>query len=160
MLPIRTILHATDFSVDSTAAFGLACSLARDLGARLVLLHVKPTEVDAGGFFYPLPPDPAQVRGALLHRLWQLRPPDPAVRVEHVLREGDPAREILAAAHEAACDLIVLGTHGRTGINRLLTGSVAEAVLRRAPCPVLTLRNFSQPSAAPLRSQVQEAGTG
>jgi nucleotide-binding universal stress UspA family protein len=148
-MSIQTILQATDFSPDATAAFGPVCTLARDSGARLVLLHVKPTRVDAGGFFYPLPADPAQARGALLHRLWQLRPQDPAVRVEYVVREGDPAREILAAARQTVCDLIILGTHGRNGTSRLAAGGVAGAVLRGAPCPVLALRDL-RPRAASL----------
>src|SRR5262249_7953655 len=54
--------------------------------------------------------------------------------------EGDPGREILRAARETGADLIVMGTHGRTGLTRLLTGSVAEKVLRKAPCPVLTVK--------------------
>jgi nucleotide-binding universal stress UspA family protein len=149
VLPIQTILLATDFSQDSTAAFELTCALARDTGARLVLLHVKPTPVDAGGFFYPLPADPGQARGALLNRLWQLRPRDAALRVEYVVREGKPAQEILAAARQTACDLVVLGTHGRTGATGPLVGGVAETVLRGAPCPVMTLTDL-RPSAGPL----------
>lgn len=65
----------------------------------------------------------------------------PEVLVEHRLREGDAAAEILQVADEVGADLIVLGTHGRTGLGRVLMGSVAEAVLRRARCPVLTLKS-------------------
>jgi nucleotide-binding universal stress UspA family protein len=69
-----------------------------------------------------------------------MRPSDPKVRVRYLLVEGNPAAEILSAAREGNCDLIVMGTHGRTGLNRLLMGSVAEEVVRKAPCPVLTVR--------------------
>jgi nucleotide-binding universal stress UspA family protein len=67
-------------------------------------------------------------------------PTDPAVEHEHRLLYGDPASEIVRLAGEEQVDLIVMGTHGRTGLMRLLMGSVAEAVVRRAPCPVLTIR--------------------
>jgi nucleotide-binding universal stress UspA family protein len=60
--------------------------------------------------------------------------------VEHWIFQGDPATEILAAAEKIKCDLIVMGTHGRTGLGRLLMGSVAEQVVRKAPCPVLTVK--------------------
>jgi hypothetical protein len=60
--------------------------------------------------------------------------------VEYRLVEGEPVREILRAARETACDLIVTGTHGRSGLDRLLMGSVAEQLLRKAPCPVLTVK--------------------
>jgi nucleotide-binding universal stress UspA family protein len=78
------------------------------------------------------------------------------IRVEHHLREGDPATEILALAQEIGCDLIVIGTHGRTGVGRLLMGSVAEAVLRRAPCPVLTVKGLPAP-VPPVEAATREA---
>src|SRR5207247_9050465 len=57
-----------------------------------------------------------------------------------ILLEGDAAKEIVELARDSQCDLIVMGTHGRTGLGRLLMGSVAEQVMRRAPCPVLTIK--------------------
>jgi nucleotide-binding universal stress UspA family protein len=76
-------------------------------------------------------------------RLWnelrRLQAPDASVRLEHRLEQGNAAETILRVAHEEKCDLIVMATHGRTGLVRLLLGSVAEQVLRQAPCPVLTL---------------------
>jgi nucleotide-binding universal stress UspA family protein len=140
MLSIHTILHPTDFSPPSGAAFQVACALARDYAARLVLLHVKPPEMMYAGEGYVLPPDPEAVRKELQDELARLRPPDLALRVERLLKEGDAVREILHAAKEVHADLIVLGTHGRTGVGRLLMGSVGEAVLRKAPCPVLTVK--------------------
>jgi nucleotide-binding universal stress UspA family protein len=143
MLPLRTILHPTDFSERSVNAFEVACSLARDSGARLIVLHVleRPVIAYTGVAMAPPAPGPSEEeRTALLKRLNQVQPPAPAVAVEHRLEQGDPATGILQVAQEAGCDLIVMGTHGRTGLGRLLLGSVAEQVLRKAPCPVLTVK--------------------
>jgi nucleotide-binding universal stress UspA family protein len=149
MLAIRTILHPTDFSPQSGAAFQVACALARDYVARLVLLHVHPPDMIYGEG-YVLPPDPEVVREELQEQLDRLRPPDPAIPVERLLREGDAAREILHTAREIGADVIVLGTHGRAGVGRLLMGSVAEAVLRKAPCPVLAVKTpLPETPAAP-----------
>ena len=82
----------------------------------------------------------------LREKLRQLRPTDPKVRVEHRLVEGETATEILRLGQEMKCDLIVLGTHGRTGLGRLLMGSVAERVVRKARCPVLTVKTPSPDS--------------
>lgn len=139
MLAIQTVLHPTDFSERSEFAFRLACSLARDYGARLIVLHVaEPPMAVAGEGVLMLPPtfDLEPLR----ERLQQLRPAEPKVPVEHRLIQGDAATEILRVAEETKCDVIVLGTHGRTGLGRLLMGSVAEQVVRRAPCPVVTVK--------------------
>jgi nucleotide-binding universal stress UspA family protein len=69
-----------------------------------------------------------------------VKPPDLSIRFEHKLLMGTAADEIVRAAEEGGVDLIVIGTHGRTGLKRVLMGSVAEAVMRRATCPVLTLK--------------------
>ncbi len=139
MLAIRTVLHPTDFSERSEFAFRLACSLARDYGARLVVLHVaEPPTAVAGEGVVMLPP--AFDLEPLRERLQQLRPEDLKIPVEHRLVQGDAATEILRVAGEAKCDLIVMGTHGRTGLGRLLMGSVAEQVVRKASCPVLTVK--------------------
>jgi nucleotide-binding universal stress UspA family protein len=140
MLAIQTILHPTDFSAPAEYAFRLACSLARDHGARLIVLHVKPIEVLYTDSLYVMPPDPAQVEENLLEQLHELKPPEPLAGVDYLLREGNPVLEILRIAQESGCDLIVMGTHGRTGLRRLLVGSVAEQVLRKAGCPVLTVK--------------------
>jgi nucleotide-binding universal stress UspA family protein len=139
MLPIATILHPTDFSEHSELAFRLACALARDYDARLVLLHVAapPMVVYAGG---PVPPDPWPSLEEARAKLHELETHAGHVRVESQAMEGDPVDMILRAAEETHSDLIVLGTHGRTALARLLLGSVAESVLRTAPCPVLTVR--------------------
>jgi nucleotide-binding universal stress UspA family protein len=143
MFPLHVILHPTDFSPSSEQAFHLACSLARDHGARLIALHVleRPLIIQSGVMTPPPPPAPLpDEREALLERLRRLQPSAPGVRVECRVEEGDPTTAILQVAQEAACDLIVLGTHGRTGLRRLLLGSVAEQVVRKAPCPVLTVK--------------------
>jgi nucleotide-binding universal stress UspA family protein len=142
MLQLKTILHPTDFSEHSAYAFRLACSLARDHSARVLVLHVVKT---LGAEIIPYGDaqrqlQPEGYRKALSDDLRRLQSPDPAVAVEHRLAEGDAAAEILRLAAETACDMIVLGTHGRTGMERLLMGSVAEQIVRKAPCPVLTVK--------------------
>jgi nucleotide-binding universal stress UspA family protein len=141
MLPIRTILHPTDFSEQSAYAFEVACSLARDYGARLLLLHVQPLGVVYGGELNALPPYPTVARQELHARLCQLQPPHPSLPVDRLVLEGLPAAEIVAMAEKIPCDLIVMGTHGRTGLGRMVMGSVAEQVVRKASCPVLTVKS-------------------
>jgi nucleotide-binding universal stress UspA family protein len=139
MLTVRTILHPTDFSEHSKLAFRLARSLARDYGARLIVLHVaEPPPGAVGERVFTLPP-PLDLE-ALRQRLQKLKPRDPKIPVEHRVVEGLADTEILKAAEATKCDVIVLGTHGRTGLDRLLMGSVAEQVLRGAPCPVVTVK--------------------
>jgi nucleotide-binding universal stress UspA family protein len=105
-----------------------------------------------------VPRDPAVYRQALDEMRGRHDGPDLKLPVESVVREGDAAAEILRAAEELRCDLIVMGTHGRTGLGRLLMGSVAEAVLRRAPCAVLAIR-AALPGRAP-SSGLRVAETG
>jgi nucleotide-binding universal stress UspA family protein len=139
MLSIHVVLHPTDFSPDSQAAFKVACALARDYRARLLLLHVmRPSGVPLGS----PPPDPsrpAEHQEGSTGRPWP-KPPDAGVPVEHRLAEGEPPEEILRLAEASHADIIVMGTHGRSGLRRLLLGSVAEEVLRQATCPVLIVK--------------------
>lgn len=152
MLPIKTILHPTDFSEGAALAFRLACSLARHYHARLVVVHVvEPphARVQEGVVIYP----PAEDRKLLHAQLEQVRPEDSAVAVEHrLVIDGDAATQIVRLAGEIPCDLIVMGTHGRTGLSRVLMGSVAEQVMRKAPCPVLTVK-IPKPVAAPATAE-------
>ena len=138
MLRLKTILHPTDFSAPSKQAFHLAWSLARDHEARLLVLHVAAPVMAYSeyGALTRSGPELDQIRAELEH----VRGPDRSVPIEHLLEEGDAARHILQTAEEASCDLIVMGTHGRTGLSRWLLGSVAEQVMRRAICPVLTVK--------------------
>jgi nucleotide-binding universal stress UspA family protein len=151
MFQVRTILQPTDFSKHSTYAFQLACALARDRGARLIVLHVIPVPTLQEKFAY---------REEVEEALAGIRAPDPQVRLERRLEVGDPAARILEAAQAIPCDLIVVGTHGRTGLGRALLGSVAEQVVRRAPCPVLTVKTpFPQvlPAAGHAAGGIQTA---
>jgi nucleotide-binding universal stress UspA family protein len=151
-MKMKKILFATDFSHAGDAAFVLATSLARDSGARLLIVHVQepPVAYGDGERYYGVPePDLDEIR-AMLERI---RPEDADVEFEHHLIEGDPAAALSTFAKDQATDLIVLGTHGRTGLMRLLMGSVAEAVVRRAPCPVLT---FRQPDAEAKHDEIME----
>jgi universal stress protein A len=139
MLRIATILHPTDFSPLSEHAFHLACSLARDHGGQVIVLHVvEPPVVAPDGVMSP--PPPGGVWGAIEDRLCQFRAPEPNVLVQHRLEEGTPTDMILCVAREVNCDLIVMGTHGRTGLAHLLMGSVAEQVVRKATCAVLVVK--------------------
>ena len=138
---VQTILHPTDFSDHSRAAFQTACAWARDHNARLILLHVLRPSV--APMYVEPPPDPlepAESQGDLRPRLLWPQPTDPTLAVSHRLAQGDPAEGILRLARALPCDLIVMGTHGRTGLGRLLMGSVAEEIVRKAPCPVLTVK--------------------
>jgi nucleotide-binding universal stress UspA family protein len=138
MLPIHTILHPTDFSECSANALPLACALCRDYGANLVILHVsrlpsagqRNINLRAGYHF--------SLQGAKEH-LERLELPDFLIHVERRCETGDYVTGILRVANEISADLIVMGSHGRAGINRLLMGSVAEQIVRKAKCPVLTV---------------------
>jgi len=139
MLQINTILHPTDFSERSQPALDVARAMARDHGARLVVVHVAPLGVTAdGGLVVPV--DPAYYRAELEEMCKKLEGPDLKQPVEARLRQGDAASETLQEAEDRGCSLIVMGSHGRTGLARLLMGSVAEAVMRRARCPVLVVK--------------------
>jgi len=165
MLDIQTILCPTDFSACSEQAFQLACSMARDYGARLIVLHVQPAPIIVYGEGV-VPPEPVEYRSQLKRQLETVQPQEPDIRLEHHLVEGDPATEILRAARSVKCGMIVMGTHGRSGLGRVLMGSVAEAVTRKAPCPVVTVkasrpgRTPSKESEPAMNEQVIAAASG
>jgi nucleotide-binding universal stress UspA family protein len=142
---IRKILFPTDLSPASNAALRHAAALARGNDASLLILHVEepPLAYGGGEMFYSVGEINTDALQAMLDKVV---PHDPAVRVERRLVIGDPASEIPRIAKEENVDLIVMGTHGRTGLLRLLMGSVAELVVRRAHCAVLTVR---QPESTP-----------
>ncbi|MGD9723169.1 MAG: universal stress protein [Pirellulales bacterium] len=135
----KRILFATDFSPASEAALKYATALARDSGATLLILHVEelPTPYAGGEMLLPQPEYP---NPEIRRMLDAVVPTDKSVQYEHHLVLGTPAEDIVRIAEEQHADLIVIGTHGRTGLKRVLMGSVAEAVMRRATCPVLTLK--------------------
>jgi nucleotide-binding universal stress UspA family protein len=141
MKPVQCILHPTDFSPRSRYSFRYACLLARELGARLIVLHVvPPPPITMHGEMMDYLPPSERSHEELRDKLQEFQSEEPNVAIEHFLEEGDPASVILQVAQTTPCDLIVMGTHGRTGLARLLMGSVAEAVVRKAPCAVLTVK--------------------
>ena len=144
----KVILYATDVSEPSRFAFSLAYSLARDHGARLIVLNVIPAGtyeiIDLAQL--GLGESERQFEDEIRHGLRQLQPPDNHVSMDYKLAKGDPAKSIVKVAQDTQCDLIVLGTHGRSGLRRVLMGSVAEHVLRVAPCPVLVLKGRVAPA--------------
>ena len=139
----KKILFATDFSPASDAALQYATSLARDSGALLLIAHVEELPMPyAGGEMYfaqPEYPNP-EIR----RMLEMVVPPDKSVRYEHRLVMGSASDDIVRVADEEGVDLIVIGTHGRTGLKRVLMGSVAECVMRLATCPVLTIKQAAK----------------
>lgn len=145
MYTIRRILHPTDFSDASRSAFDVAAALAHDYDAELLVCYVEPWPSVAvvEGIALDLPAGNAD---AELARLESLGADDPTLQIVRRPLRGEPSSEILKAAGEAAVDLIVMGTHGRGGLARLALGSVAETVLRNAPCPVLTVRADARPA--------------
>ncbi len=137
------ILHPTDFSEGADRARAVALRLARALSAELVLLHV----------LAPIAPESEEIaardvleRVRAVRRAWAeaelerrtVEAHRAGVAVHGLLRAGEPSVEIAHAATDA--DLVVMGTAGRSGVGRLLVGSVADRVIRRARCPVLTVR--------------------
>jgi nucleotide-binding universal stress UspA family protein len=127
VIHVKKILYPTDFSSYSNQAYFHAVGLAETYRASLTVVYVH-----APG----TPGDEAYWRG----QLEQVRPADPKIPVSHVLLEGDPAGEIARFAADAGIDVVVIGTHGRTGVDRLVMGSVAEKVMREAPCSVLVVK--------------------
>jgi nucleotide-binding universal stress UspA family protein len=147
VLEIRKILAPTDFSEHAEHAVKYACGLAQRLDATLHLLHVLAEIVPSGPdpLLTPvLPPEyyresEAQSRHALSTLIgpgWDCPP-----AIEKAVRWDSPVEGIVGYARDAAVDLIVIATHGRTGLSHVLLGSVAERIVREAPCPVLTIRS-------------------
>jgi nucleotide-binding universal stress UspA family protein len=127
MIHVKKILYPTDFSTYSNQAYFHALGLAETYGASLTVVYVH------------APGTPGD-RDYWCGQLEQVRPGNPKIPVSHVLLEGDPATEIVRYAADAGIDVIVMGTHGRTDVDRLLMGSVAEKVMRDAPCSVLVVK--------------------
>jgi nucleotide-binding universal stress UspA family protein len=135
----RKILYATDFSTTGQTALEMATSLARDRGASLVIVHVEePPMAYGGGEFYYGIEEPN--REEIKRMLAEVVPTVPYVHYEHRLMIGSPATAIVEMAGRENAELIVMASHGRTGLTRLLMGSVAEEVVRKAQCPVLVVK--------------------
>lgn len=151
------ILFPTDFSTTGKTALETATALARDRGAKLLIVHVEEPPIAYGGgeLYYGIEqPD----RQELERMLMEVVPTDVAVGYEHRLVMGSPAGAIVHLAEKENVDMIVMPTHGRSGLSRLLMGSVAEEVVRKAKCPVLTVKVAAlapaKRAAAPTKSGV------
>jgi nucleotide-binding universal stress UspA family protein len=138
-MKFKKILSATDFSPASEAALQYATALARDSGAVLIILHVEelPMPYIGGEMYFAQPEYP---NPEIRRMLEAVIPPDKGVRFEHRLVLGTASDDIVRVADEEKVDLVVIGTHGRTGLKRVLMGSIAESVMRLATCPVLTVK--------------------
>ena len=144
---ITKILVPVDFSPHAERAFGYATALARRLGAELTLVHVVEDPFATGAWgaeaYVPNVDELLQELIAGAERQlapWKERPAAQGLAVKATVITGRPAQSIIEHAASEGCDLIVMGTHGRAGLSHAVMGSVAERVLRKAPCPVLTVR--------------------
>jgi nucleotide-binding universal stress UspA family protein len=143
---LKKVLVPVDFSPCSRKALRYALAFARQFQARLTLLHVLPANYFIGSEFGPIdfPLPETELRQGAERELAAVaaREVGAATPVETVVRQGQPVQEIVRFAGEAEIDLVILSTHGRTGLKHVLMGSVAENVVRYAPCPVLVVREF------------------
>jgi nucleotide-binding universal stress UspA family protein len=150
MIKIETILVPTDFSEFSKYALKYSIAFAQTFKARIILIHITPErEMDA------IRQASVHMQGENLEELVKQRkaedrkqldefiPPElkKGITVETIHRVGIPFMEIIKAAREKEVDLIVIATHGKSGLSHILFGSVAEKVVRKAPCPVLSIRH-------------------
>jgi nucleotide-binding universal stress UspA family protein len=147
MIELHRILVPTDFSKSSENALTYGVAFAEKFGAEVHLLHVvqdlalfiPEAIMVAPPLATPVEQFLAAAREALDRAIRELNRPGLVLHPE--VAEGVPAEEILRLARERGVDLIVMGTHGHTGLAHVLLGSICEKVVRRAPCPVLTVRH-------------------
>ena len=145
MNEFKTILFATDFSESSDYAFGKALILARKFNARLLILHVINEPVDLRGFYVPhisfdkLEEEIEEGAQKMMEKFCRTHIRD-YDNFESFIVPGIPYDEVIKKAVAESADLIVMGTHGRTGLDHVLFGSTAEKVVRKSPVPVMTIR--------------------
>ena len=150
-MQIQHILVPMDFSPDAEQALEHAVALAQQFQARITLLHAihlpVTTEVVLTGYF-------SEMAASAEHGMetYQKRVADAGLSVETLVLVGDPFRQIIETATDKGADLIVMGTHGRTGMQHWMLGSVAERVVRLAPCPVLVTRKTHAADAETLQA--------
>jgi universal stress protein A len=140
LLQISRILVPIDFSEHSVAALRYARGIAKQFGAQLALAHIVEQLVYPGDWIYPpmaTSEFAVEKREKVIAKLRELAGDD---SVELIVRPGRAWHEVVEIANEQKCDLIVLSTHGYTGLKHALLGSVAEKIVRHANCPVLTVR--------------------
>jgi len=155
-----------DFSDCSVDALEYGIQIAKDFGACLTLLHVLEPVSYGDDFLLRQAAEEGQPDKRIDSQLraFVSAVQSVGVSVREVIRGGVPADSILEFVRASACDLLVMGTHGRRGISHMLKGSVAEAVLRKAPCPVLAVKSFTstsgrQPEVARQTEPVRRAAT-
>lgn len=145
MKPFDKILTAIDFSESSEHAFEYALTLAKQFQAELLIMHVINEPVDLRGFYVPhisfeqLEKEIEEGAQKMMEKFCQTRMGD-FTNYQTAIVTGIPNEEIIRKAADTASSLIVLGTHGRTGLDHIIFGSTAERVVRGASCPVLTIR--------------------
>lgn len=142
MITLKKILVPTDFSDHSDKAIQYGAELASKFGAELHLVHaIEATPIMYGeGAYFP-PETEAEIEAAAVKQLEGLTVDAEGVSVQRKVVPGHPFVEVIRYAKENDIGLIVIGTHGRGAIAHMLLGSVAEKVVRKAPCPVLTVRD-------------------
>jgi nucleotide-binding universal stress UspA family protein len=144
-MQIKTILFPTDFSNGARAAMDYALSLAQDYQAKLILLYVI-QDISIAEWYIPSTLSVADLVEDMQKSAWKemdkwaAEAAGRVTDVEKLVERGVPFVEIIRTSKEKKADMIVIGTHGRTGIDHMLFGSTAEKVVRKAPCPVLTVR--------------------
>jgi nucleotide-binding universal stress UspA family protein len=146
-MDIRSILLPTDFSACGNYALSYAASLARTFGASIICVHVIEPMVPTVGYSGMTEPLPIadisdQLEDSAERELPKLAECEECagLAVEELIVHGEAASEIVRVAQDRQVDLIVVSSHGRTGLGRMLFGSTAEAVVRHAPCPVLVVK--------------------
>jgi nucleotide-binding universal stress UspA family protein len=147
--PIKHILVAHDFEPDSDAALDYALGLARALGARITLLHTYEIPSMGAPEVLVMATDWTKQIGVVAREALSkvaARVGGAGVPIASEVREGAAWREVQSFVREHGVDLVVVGSHGRRGLSRALLGSVAEKVVRTAPCPVLVVRPSSPPA--------------
>ena len=146
MIKIDKVLFPTDFSEHSEHALSYALSFAKEYGAKLYVLHViEDVQYLANAYMFDVPvmPSFADIEQSRLKEMQEFIErviTDPAIEIEKAIKRGRPFIEIIRTAREEDVDLIVIATHGRSGLEHVFFGSVAEKVVRKAPCPVLSIR--------------------
>jgi nucleotide-binding universal stress UspA family protein len=144
-MQIKTVLFPTDFSNGARAAMDYALSLAKDYNAKLILLYVI-QDISIAEWYIPSSISATDLVEDMQKSAWKemekwgAEAAEAVKDVEKMVVRGVPFVEIIRTAKEKNADMIVIGTHGRTGIDHMLFGSTAEKVVRKSPCPVLTVR--------------------
>lgn len=143
---MHSILLATDLSEWSLPTAEYALQIARKFKASVTILHVMEWRSLGVDFTVSAYSSWEELRKSVEARLWDMteRVKSEGAPAQYLIRTGSPSDAILEVEREQACDMIVMGTHGRHGVSHLLVGSIAEAVLRRADCPVLTMKHFQR----------------